>query len=204
MIFDTCHEDKTNINWMPAHISKTQIGAAMKGDGQCLTHDDWKGNQLADVLAKKGAKTHRVNWHTRRMHATAEAVALKAAVQLGITTHAANNFPVTSTDLNGKEHTNVMRDSEGMPKHKRRRKAPPAVIVLEDVSLINDEPSIIVIDADSTDQTAAPPPTYRRRRTSGKKQKRHTEPQLDPKKRRVAPTSEYLQRITARLPRKGV
>jgi len=92
-----------------------------------------------------------------------------------------------------------MRDSEGLPKRERKRKMPPPVVALKAVTVIDVETTVIVLDTDSICQTAAPSPTYRRRRTSGKKQKRHTEPPLDTKTRRVAPTSEYLQRITSLL-----
>ena len=60
MIFDICDVDKVNIEWLPAHTARSQVGIAVKGDEQLMTADDWKGNNLADVLAKKGAKTHRM------------------------------------------------------------------------------------------------------------------------------------------------
>ena len=76
---------------MPAHTAAWQVGRTRKGDGSKLTKDDRNGNDLADSMAKKGAKLHRVPWHIRNDVEIAERVALRAAIQLGVTTHAANN-----------------------------------------------------------------------------------------------------------------
>ena len=81
MIFGICDGEKVNIEWLPAHTAKSQVGAAAKGDGQRMTADDWKRNNPADVLAKKGAEIHRVKWHTRRTIDHAEDAALKAATR---------------------------------------------------------------------------------------------------------------------------
>jgi len=53
MIFDICIGDEVNIEWLPAHTARSQVGIAVKGDEQPMTADDWKGNNVADVLAKK-------------------------------------------------------------------------------------------------------------------------------------------------------
>jgi len=122
MIFDICDADKANIEWLPAHTARSQVGTAVKGNGQRMTADDWKGNNLADVLAKKGAKTHRVKWQVRRAIDHAEDAALRAALQLGITTHAANNVQEISIKPDGSETVKLVRDSEGLPNHKRKTK----------------------------------------------------------------------------------
>ena len=83
---------------MPAHTSVAQVGRSRKSDDTKLTHADRHGNNLADLIAKKGAKLHRVPWHIRSDVEVAERVALRAAIQLGITTHAANKQSLR-TDL---------------------------------------------------------------------------------------------------------
>ena len=128
-------------------MAKSQVGSAVKGNGQCMTADDWRGNNLADVLAKKGAKIYWVKWHTRRIIDYAEDTALKAALQLGITTHAANNVQVTSYKPDGTEVVRVTRDSAGLPRHKIRKRGiaelTPA-ITQETATVIIDEPTSII------------------------------------------------------------
>ena len=51
-------------------------------------------------MAKKGAKGHRVPSWLRKKLEVAEKVALRAAIQLGTSTHAANNHEV-ETVING-------------------------------------------------------------------------------------------------------
>ena len=109
---------------MPAHTAKWQIGNSRKGDGTKLSHDDRNGNALADELAKKGAKLHRVPLHLRRKVEIAELVALRAALQLGVTTHAANNVQEEITWQDGTVHKKTVRDCNGIPKALRKVKAP--------------------------------------------------------------------------------
>ena len=99
-----------------------------KGDGSKLTCLDRDGNAVADLLAKKGAKLHRVPKWLRCRVEVAERVATRAAVQLGVTTAAANEHVVESTGPDGEKVTRLVRDSEGdvkakVPKAKKQAAA---------------------------------------------------------------------------------
>ena len=47
--------------WMPAHTSGGSRGIAQKSDGKKVTATQWRANQLADALAKKGAPQFTTN-----------------------------------------------------------------------------------------------------------------------------------------------
>ena len=74
-------------------------------------------------MAKKGAKLHRVPMHVRIKVEVAERVALRAAIQLGIATHAANNVPEPAHRSDGTGYLKTTRDSNGVPKWSALRKA---------------------------------------------------------------------------------
>ena len=48
-------EEAGRVVWMPAHTTRDRIGEAKCGDGSTVTEHMWAANQLADLLAKKGA-----------------------------------------------------------------------------------------------------------------------------------------------------
>ena len=130
MIFDRCDcyadpAKDVDIVWMPAHTSKWSVGRARKGDGTRLTPEDRLGNAAADLLAKQGARLHRVPEHIRQKVATAERVALRAALQLGVTTNAANNVKQLCRNSDGTIGYTVLRDSKGVPKPSRHKEAAP-------------------------------------------------------------------------------
>jgi hypothetical protein len=129
IIFDLCDDfsnpsSQVQLEWMPSHTTASQIGKIRKGNGAKLTETDRKGNAEADRLAKVGANSHRVPKATRRWALTADRAALRAALQLGITTHAANNHPVETIAPCGKVTTSTARDSEGMGKRARAHRPP--------------------------------------------------------------------------------
>ena len=86
-----------------------------------MTIDDWRGNELADKLAKKGARTHRVPRWIRARRELAYNAAFRAAVQLGIVTDAANNHSCTHTKPDGSQSQTTHRDSTGLSSQKRKR-----------------------------------------------------------------------------------
>ena len=119
MIFHICDAQQHThsafkVVWMPAHTAKWQVGVARKGDNTRLTETDRMGNDCADALAKKGAAIHRMPHRERMKVATAERVALRAAIQLGVTTVAANNVPQEFTKPDGTIGTRMLRDSDGL------------------------------------------------------------------------------------------
>ena len=126
-IFDLCDcyvcpERQVQIGWMPAHTSKWAIGNVRKGDGSKLSAGDRTGNAEADLLAKRGAKLHRIPKWIRDKVELAELVATRAALQLGVTTEAANNHGIVELDSEGTARTKTHRDSDGNPKAATMRK----------------------------------------------------------------------------------
>ena len=113
---------EVDLEWMPAHTAAWQVGKSRKSDGTKLTLSDRHGNDVADELAKKGAKLHRVPWHVRNNMEIAERVALRAALQLGVTTHAANNVTEVVFRSDGTRTTKNTCDSNGDPKSSALKK----------------------------------------------------------------------------------
>ena len=99
---------------MPAHGSRSCVGAAIKSDGGLVTYVDWRANRLADLLAKAAASRFRVPAGARAVVSTAMRTYEHAAAVAGIVTHAANNR-FTSTTLPDGSYLH----------HKTRDAAPP-------------------------------------------------------------------------------
>ena len=66
------------------------------------------------------SKSHRVPWWVRKAVQINDAVALRAAVQLGITTKAANEHVTIKLDASGNAVGTKVRDSEGCTQAKRK------------------------------------------------------------------------------------
>ena len=66
---DTPPED---VSWMPAHTAAADVGCRRIGNGQLLTADDRRGNDIADRLAKRAVEVHRVPSHIRKAIAEQE------------------------------------------------------------------------------------------------------------------------------------
>ena len=81
------------VTWMPAHVAKCSIGAALRGDGMPLTRTDFASNRAADLLAKRGASTRRLPAAHRIRAAALDDVVTRVARFLGRVTWAANNCP---------------------------------------------------------------------------------------------------------------
>ena len=122
MVFAACDdwehpETQLDLEWMPAHTTEADVGRACLSNGQPLTARDRKGNALADAYAKRGAELHRVPEEVRRLCGSYEALAVWAARELAIRTHAANNCRVPG-------RPGPCRDSTGLPRPKRRSRPP--------------------------------------------------------------------------------
>ncbi len=79
---------------------------------------------MVDRLAKTAAEANLPSKHVRELVPSAEAAAGHAAGLLGIVTHAANNFEVCETDVNGKVVRKIIRDSSDRPRAKRALSVP--------------------------------------------------------------------------------
>ena len=85
--------------WIPAHTSAATIADTIRSDGKHLTVAEWRANQLADALAKKGAPKSKARNDIKKTIRAAQDATLHAAAQLGVVTHAANNHQVTNTSI---------------------------------------------------------------------------------------------------------
>jgi len=110
----TWEEAALRLTWMPAHGSRSCVGAAVKSDGNPVTYYDWRANRLADLLAIAAASRFRVAAGVGGVVATAMRAYEHAAAVAGIVTHAANNR-FTSTTLPDGSYLH----------HKTRDAAPP-------------------------------------------------------------------------------
>ena len=116
---DWTHPEWLDIVWVPAHLTKSQIGIAMKGDGRPITELDWLGNKRADELAKKGAALHRLPATIIKEVKCREELAEHFARRLGAVTFAANNYKAYDTAEDGSTKTVILRDSSGLKPEKR-------------------------------------------------------------------------------------
>ena len=96
MVFAACDdydrpEVQVDLAWMPSHTSPADVGRAYLSNGELLTECDRSGNERADLLAKRGAKLHRLPTQIKRAIDGRVQLATWAAHSLGIATHVANN-----------------------------------------------------------------------------------------------------------------
>ena len=101
---------------MPAHLSSDAAGSRRLSNGEVLAAGDIAGNAFVDALAKSVAQEQRIGDAERRkvrkLFMRVEAVAR----WIGQATYLANHFPRPVGD----SASGSLRDSEGVPKHKRR------------------------------------------------------------------------------------
>ena len=138
-------ELRARMVWMPAHTSAVET-CRTKSNGLVLSTAEWRANQLADVLAKKGACTSDLREGADKTIKAAGEAMLQSAARLGVVTHRANNHPIQCIDGNGLPCTRMARDSAPVPrvaaaarnaareareaKLGARTAAPPAPVVL--------------------------------------------------------------------------
>ena len=102
--------------WMPAHQTVAMVGERRKSNGTKLTICDWWANRLVDALAKSAARRWQGTDHTYHTLAAAKELVTWRAAQLGLVTHAANNYPSEALSKNGNPFTRMLRDSSDRPK----------------------------------------------------------------------------------------
>jgi len=76
--------------WMPAHTSATLDHVRVKSNGRSLTTAEWRANQLADTLAKRGALVSPFRNEADKVIKAAGGALQQAAARLGAVTLAAN------------------------------------------------------------------------------------------------------------------
>ena len=107
----TWHDAASLVTWMPAHGSKSVIGAALKSNNEAVTATDWRANRLADALAKAAAARFRVAHGTQLAINTAFRAYEQAAAVAGLVTQAANNYCVSATAQDGTYVHRRLRDA---------------------------------------------------------------------------------------------
>ena len=113
--------------WMPAHTTSSAAGTRAKSDGKLLTTAEWRANDLADKLAKKGAASTPLRAQADATISAAGEALLQSAARLGVVTHAANCHTTDVTLANGATGVHIARDSTAMPAQLARIKASKAL-----------------------------------------------------------------------------
>jgi hypothetical protein len=106
---------QAKITWMPAHTAAAEA-QRVKSNGTVLTAAEWRANQLADSLAKKGAAKTALRDKSDAMILLAGDALQQSAARLGVATLAANRHAVVSVSHDGSSTTTYSRDSSAMPK----------------------------------------------------------------------------------------
>ena len=101
--------------WMPAHTTASEASKKAKSDGKELTAAEWRANDLADKLAKKGAMSSPLRVAADKVIKTAGASLVQVAARLGTVTLAANQHKVEFTKPDGLPGWRFDRDSSPMP-----------------------------------------------------------------------------------------
>ena len=111
-----CFKELLNcLTWMPAHTTAAQAETRAKSNGRQLTTAEWRANQLADCLAKRGATCSPLRDDADRVIKAAGHALLLSAARLGVITRAANNHQIEGTKPNGDKCVITKRDSSALP-----------------------------------------------------------------------------------------
>lgn len=102
---------RKNLTWMPSHESIDDVVGLSKSNGRLVTVAEWRANQLADKLAKRGAASSDIRDACEAIIKQAGNALNYHAAQLGIVTKAANMHRVDFTDKHGKLRHKFTRDS---------------------------------------------------------------------------------------------
>ena len=107
--------------WMPAHTNAANV--RVKSDGKRFSTAEWRANQLADVLAKKGAASTPLRTEVDKAIKDAGNALLQSAARLGVVSHAANNHHVEFVKADGSKGHLTKRDSAAVPPAVAKAKA---------------------------------------------------------------------------------
>ena len=109
--------------WMPAHTSAANATGRAKSDGRCLSTAEWRANQVADKLAKRGASSSTVRDESDKLIKAAGNALLQSAAKLGVVTHAANNVRVEFVRTDGTPGYFTKRDTSSVTRAQAEAKA---------------------------------------------------------------------------------
>ena len=100
---------------MPAHTSASAAVGRVKSDGKTLTAAEWRANDLADRLAKKGAASTPLRVAADDAIKAAGGALLFSAAKLGVITLEANCHRIEFLKEDGEVGVRFSRDSTPMP-----------------------------------------------------------------------------------------
>ena len=103
--------------WMPAHTTASEAHKKAKSDGKELTAAEWRANDLADKLAKRGAISSLLREAADNAIKTAGSSLVQVAARLGVVTLAANQHRVEFVKPDGLVGFRFDRDSSPLPAH---------------------------------------------------------------------------------------
>lgn len=110
-----------DVIWMPAHCSVAALGIRIKSDGRPVSALDWRGNRLADYLARLAAQLVSIpNLAVLILEQFRRATEYCAA-SLGVVTHAANNHSISVIREDGKVVNSRCRDNNADHNPHRRK-----------------------------------------------------------------------------------
>ena len=112
---DSFNQLRQALVWMPAHTSASGAVGRTKSDGKLLTTAEWRANNLADRLAKKGAANTPMRIAADKTIKAAGTALLQSAARLGVVTLAANCHKTQYLKENGETAVRVSRDSTPLP-----------------------------------------------------------------------------------------
>ena len=117
---------RASLVWMPSHESAESASSTRNSAGRIVSVPEWRANQLADILAKRGAGTSALRDAADKTIKLAGKTLCHHGAQLGLVTRAANKHRVEYTDKEGKPAFKFIRDSTPLEKQNRREKIQPA------------------------------------------------------------------------------
>ena len=100
---------------MPAHASASDAVSRAKSDGKLLSTAEWRANDLADRLAKKGAASTPLCEASDAVIKAAGNALLRSAARLGVVTLEANCHRTEFLNKDGEVEIRFSRDSTPMP-----------------------------------------------------------------------------------------
>ena len=101
--------------WMPSHTSTGDGSYRVMSNGRTITTAQWRANQLADSLAKRGALISPLREEADKVIKVAGEAILQSASRLGVVTLASNVHRIEGVKLDGTAFSITKRDSSTMP-----------------------------------------------------------------------------------------
>ena len=112
---DSFRQLTANLIWMPAHTTAGEAALRVKSNGKELTSAEWRANDVADKLAKRGAMVSQLREAADKEIKVAGNALKQVAARVGAVTLAANCHRTDYTKEDGQPAFRIDRDSSSMP-----------------------------------------------------------------------------------------